>query len=180
MQLEPAKLADVPALVALMNDAFRGEGPDASWCSEADLIAGDRVGAADLAADIAARPGAMLLHRDDTGELLGCVWLEDRGQGVWYLGSLAIATRQQNGGGGRRLLAAAEDRARTRGGRVIRMRVVNHRDTLIAWYLRRGYHLTGETEPFPYDDPRLGTPRRADLSFVVLEKPLQTVMTISP
>jgi len=48
--------------------------------------------------------------------------------------------------------------------------VVNARDTLIAWYVRRGYRLTGETLPFPYDDRRFGSPRRDDLTFVILDK----------
>ena len=52
------------------------------------------------------------------------------------------------------------------------MTVVNVRDTLIAWYQRRGYALTGETKPFPYDDKRFGTPLRDDLYFVMLEKPV--------
>jgi hypothetical protein len=43
---------------------------------------------------------------------------------------------------------------------------------LIAWYVRRGYRLTGETEPFPYGDNRFGTPLRDDLSFVVLQRDL--------
>jgi hypothetical protein len=46
------------------------------------------------------------------------------------------------------------------------------RDALIAWYLRRGYHKTGETEPFPYGDDRFGAPLRDDLSFLVLDKDL--------
>lgn len=46
------------------------------------------------------------------------------------------------------------------------MNVVNVRDALIAWYLRRGYHKTGETEPFPYSDDRFGAPLRDDLSFL--------------
>jgi hypothetical protein len=52
------------------------------------------------------------------------------------------------------------------------MTVVNVRVTLIGWYFRRGYHLTGETEPFPYGDNRFDTPLRDDLVFVVLEKAL--------
>jgi hypothetical protein len=52
------------------------------------------------------------------------------------------------------------------------MTVVNLRDTLIAWYERRGYAPTGETEPFPYGDARFGAPRRDDLAFVVLRKRL--------
>jgi hypothetical protein len=52
------------------------------------------------------------------------------------------------------------------------MTVIHCRDTLIAWYERRGYRRTGETRPFPYGDARFGEPRRSDLYFVVLEKPL--------
>jgi hypothetical protein len=53
------------------------------------------------------------------------------------------------------------------------MTVIMQRESLIAWYGRRGYQVTGKREPFPYHDPRAGTPRRADLVFEVLEKPLQ-------
>jgi hypothetical protein len=67
-------------------------------------------------------------------------------------------------------LQAAEDFAKERGGHRIRMTVVNVRKTLIAWYERRGYALTGETKPFPYGDERFGRPLRDDLHFVVLEK----------
>ena len=56
----------------------------------------------------------------------------------------------------------------------MRMTVVNVRDTLIAWYQRRGYTLTGETKPFPYGDNRFGKPLRNDLHFVVLQKELSS------
>ena len=52
------------------------------------------------------------------------------------------------------------------------LNAVNVRKVLIAWYLRRGYHKTGETEPFPDGDDRFGAPLRDDLSFLVLEKNL--------
>ena len=55
----------------------------------------------------------------------------------------------------------------------MRLTVVNVRATLIAWYERRGYRLTGESQPFPYEDQRFGAPRRDDLEFVVLEKPVE-------
>ncbi len=53
------------------------------------------------------------------------------------------------------------------------MTVVSIRESLVAWYERRGYQRTGETEPFPCGESHLGTPRRADLEFVVLEKTLR-------
>ena len=51
------------------------------------------------------------------------------------------------------------------------MTVIARRRELIAWYERRGYALTGETRPFPMDDPRFGLPREP-LFFVVLRKRL--------
>ena len=174
MQLERATLADIPNVVSLMNLAFRGTGPEASWNTEAPYIEGDRTTEALLALEMAERPEALLLlHRADDGSTLnGCVWLEPAGAGVWYLGSLAILPRLQKGGMGRRLLAAAEDIARDNGATIIRMKVVNVRNTLIAWYERRGYRVTQKTEAFPQTDHRFGRPLRDDLCFVVLEKAL--------
>jgi hypothetical protein len=50
--------------------------------------------------------------------------------------------------------------------------VIEQRESLIAWYERRGYCRTGATRPFPYDDTRVGLPRRGDLRLVVFEKAL--------
>jgi GNAT superfamily N-acetyltransferase len=154
--------------VALANLAFRGaEG----WSVE-QFIEGDRLTEALLRADIAAKPHALLLvHRED-GRLLGSVWLEPDEEDRWYLGLLAVRPDLQARQLGRALLAEAEGYARARGAKRMRMTVVNLRDTLIAWYERRGYARTGETAPFPYDDQRFGRPLRDDLHFVVLEKGL--------
>jgi ribosomal protein S18 acetylase RimI-like enzyme len=172
MLLKPAVEADYAAIVDLANLAFRGSGPIASWNTEAVFIEGQRLNESLLREDLAAKPEAQLLmYRDDPdGPLLGTVLLEERKEGVWYLGLLTIRPDLQKRQLGRGLLAAAEDFARARGGRRIRMTVVNVRDTLIAWYRRRGYRLTGETQPFPYGDERFGRPLRDDLHFVVLEK----------
>jgi ribosomal protein S18 acetylase RimI-like enzyme len=165
--------ADVPAIAALMNLAFRGGGSDAGWTSEADHFQGNRTSEALLREDIAANAeAAMLLWRSPVGVLRGCVWLDPEDKGIWYLGSLTIDPRQQNSGLGRKLLTAAEDWVRARGGREVRMTVINVRDTLIAWYVRCGYALTGETEPFPYGDDRFGIPKHDNLHFVVLRKRL--------
>lgn len=52
------------------------------------------------------------------------------------------------------------------------MTVIDIRDELIAFYERRGYVRTGTKKPFPYGDERFGIPKRDDLRFEVLEKPL--------
>lgn len=175
MPLYPATPAELPAVAALVNSAYRGDASRQGWTTEADYIDGQRTDASVLAADLAANPDAkLLLLRDAPGaELLGSVWLEPVGEeGVWYLGMLTVRPDLQDRQLGRRLLAAAEDAAAAAGAQRIRMTVVSIRDSLIAWYLRRGYALTGETRPFPYGDARIGHPLRDDLSFAVLEKPL--------
>ena len=54
----------------------------------------------------------------------------------------------------------------------MRMTVIDSRAELIAFYERRGYSRTGIKKPFPYGDERFGIPKRDDLRFEILEKPL--------
>jgi GNAT superfamily N-acetyltransferase len=162
---------DVPGIVTLMNRAYRGAGA-AGWSTQESYLSGDRITEDLLRADLAAKPHASLLKWEEGGDLLGCVWIEPLDDDMWYLGSLATDPTLQASGLGKILLSAAEHWVRERGATRIRMNVVNVRDALIAWYLRRGYHKTGETEPFPYGDDRFGMPLRDDLGFLVLEKEL--------
>jgi ribosomal protein S18 acetylase RimI-like enzyme len=171
MLLHRAEDADLPAVVDLANLAFRVVGAGASWNTEADFIEGQRLDLSTLRADFANAPEArLLLWRDDAGALIGTVWLEPAAGGAWYLGLLTVHPDLQAQGAGRKLLAAAEDAARGLGAARIRMTVVNVRAPLIAWYERRGYRLTGETKPFPYNDERFGRPLWDDLEFVLMEK----------
>lgn len=174
MPLYPALSSDLPALAALVNGAYRGDSSRRGWTTEADYLGGQRTDADTLARDLAAQPQAVLLalREQPDSEILGCVWLEPAGDDAWYLGMLTVRPDLQAVRLGRGMLEAAEAAAQARGARRIRMTVVNVRDTLIAWYERRGYALTGETKPFPYDDPLFGLPQRPDLEFVVLEKRL--------
>ncbi len=170
--LTAAVEADHTDIVHLANLAYRGGGDAAGWTTEAAYIEGERLTFAQLRDDLAAQPDARLLvYRDASGgPLLGSVWLEPRGD-AWYLGLLTVHPEMQNRQLGRSILAAAEAFAKDHGAARIRMSVVNVRDTLIAWYERRGYVLTGATAPFPYDE-QFGTPLRGDLCFVMLEKAL--------
>jgi ribosomal protein S18 acetylase RimI-like enzyme len=88
------------------------------------------------------------------------------------LGSLTVNPREQNSGLGRRILDAAERRMASLGAIKVVIDVLNVRHTLLAWYERRGYELTGESHAFPYDDNRYGVPQRPDLEFLELEKDL--------
>ncbi|HEX3364761.1 GNAT family N-acetyltransferase [Phenylobacterium sp.] len=172
IRLRPATEADLAEIVALSNWAYRGTGEAASWTVES-YLEGERTTKDTLRADLAATPSAQILTwRDEAGELQGHCWLEPGADDVWYLGLLSVRPDRQDRKLGRTLLSAAEDYARERGARRMQMTVINVRDTLIAWYERRGYGLTGETRAFPYGDDRFGKPLRDDLCFVVLERAL--------
>jgi ribosomal protein S18 acetylase RimI-like enzyme len=74
---------------------------------------------------------------------------------------------------GRQVLAEAERIARDEWAATnMIMTVIAQRAELIAWYERRGYRRTGETQPFPYGNARYGIPLRPDLVFAVLAKQL--------
>lgn len=170
--LEMISDMDIPAIVSLMNRAYRGGSSLAGWTSEAKYISGDRTSENLVRSDLFAKPAGTFLkwHAPDDGRMVGCVWLEPLGDVAWYLGSLATDPAHQNAGLGKTILSAAEDWVSERNGKLVRMNVVNVRETLIAWYVRRGYCVTEEIEPFPYGDDRFGKPLRDDLCFVVLEK----------
>ncbi len=174
MHLAPATESEYPAIIDLINLAFRSTGPTASWNTETVFIEGQRLNEPLLREDLAAKPNAHLLTcRDERdGPLLGTVLLDPKSDDTWYLGLLTVHPGLQKRKLGSTLLTAAEDFARQHGARRIEMTVVNVRDALIAWYQRRGYILTPETRPFPYGDERFGRPLRNDLHFVVLEKDL--------
>ncbi|HEX7978633.1 MAG TPA: GNAT family N-acetyltransferase [Gemmatimonadaceae bacterium] len=165
--------ADLDAIAALVNSAYRGDSSRAGWTTEADYLEGQRTDAERLREQLAATTGAVLLTlRDDDGSLLGSVWLEPRGEDVWYLGMFTIRPDLQARGLGRVLLDASEQFVRALGARRMRISVIQLREPLIAWYERRGFRATGESVPFPYGDERNGIPLRNDLQLLVFEKPL--------
>ncbi|WP_375418332.1 GNAT family N-acetyltransferase [uncultured Hymenobacter sp.] len=170
LPLTPATEADLPALAALVNGAYRGETSRQGWTTEADLLGGTRTDEAELRAVLQDPHSTVLTCRDPAdGALLGCFHLEERGD-ILDLHMLAVQPDLQARGVGKRLLAAAEDHARALGCRTCRMSVLDGRPELLAFYERRGYRRTGETEPFPEGPPH-GVPTRP-LTLLVLEKPV--------
>jgi GNAT superfamily N-acetyltransferase len=163
-----AKAADVPALVALVNGAYRGEPSRRGWTSEADLVAGPRVDDAALAALVDAPDQALLVLRAQSG-LFACAHVAPLGAGVAALRLLAVRPALQGNGTGRRLLAAAERAARERfAAQSLDVAVLAGREELLAWLERRGYRPSGATRAFAAGDAGLGSPRRGDLEFLVL------------
>ncbi|WP_024889758.1 GNAT family N-acetyltransferase [Luteimonas huabeiensis] len=171
LRFRAAVPADVPALVALVTSAYRGDASRAGWTTEADLLDGERIAPDVLLADIRRPRSRVVLGEDGTGPVACAHVAEDDGAG--YFGMFAVAPRRQGGGIGHAVLAECERIAREEWRLpLMRMTVIDLREELIAWYQRRGYRRTGRHRPFPYGDPRYGIPRRDDLRFEVLEKPL--------
>ncbi len=171
IRLQPASEADFPSVIALTNRAYREPAGQTGWKVES-LVGGQRIDEALLRDDLASPGAHLLIARDEAGTHLGHVRLDSSDTGVWYLAMLSVSPDRQDAGLGRQVLEAAEVYARGHGARRIRMSVIHQRAELMAWYQRRGYELTGETQRFPYDDPRFGTPTRDDLYFEMLEKAL--------
>lgn len=160
---------DIDAIVALVQSAYRGDASRSGWTTEADILDGQRIDASMLEA-ILANPAATFLLAERSGQLIACCELQRKGDAA-YFGMFSVVPLEQGSGIGKVVLAEAE--------RVVRdewqcarmeMTVIDVRDSLIAWYERRGYVRTGLHSPFPYGDPRYGIPLRDDLRFETLRK----------
>ena len=160
-------------MVDLVESAYRGASSKAGWTTEAELLEGQRTDAEAIAAVISSADSRLLLASDKHGDVIACCVIQQRRAGRSYFGTFAVRPGLQRGGVGKQVLAEAERIARDEWAcDTIELTVIGQREDLIAWYGRRGYVATGEMRPFPYGDERFGVPKREDLYFVVLAKPL--------
>ncbi len=134
-----AQSADVEALSALINIAFRVELP---------FIEGDRINPDGVREDM--KKGKFLVAEDVAG-LAGCVYVEVRGD-RGYLGLLGVEPRRQGTGLGRKLMDAAEDFFRNANCVAVDLRIVSAREPLPRFYRHLGYAETGRA-PLPPDAP---------------------------
>jgi len=167
-----AGLDDVDEVVLLVESAYRGDASRKGWTTEADLLDGQRTDGEAVRALIL-KEGSRVLLAERDGELLACAHLDRRPPDACTFGMFSVRPHLQGQGVGNALLQRCEQLASADWRcRVIAMSVLRQREDLIPWYERRGYGRTGESKPFPYGDARFGMPKRGDLEFVVLEKPL--------
>ena len=166
-----ATQADVPAIVVLVESAYRGESGRRGWTTESDLLDGRRTDE-ELVSQLFASPDSVILLASIDQAMRACCHIERHGDCA-YFGMFAVDPPWQGSGLGKLLLAEAERMAwEVWRCAAMHMTVIDVRAELIAWYERRGYRRTGQYKPFPYGDERVGIPRRDDLRFELLIKVL--------
>jgi len=159
---------DIPALVSLMNRAYRSETSRQGWTTEAHLISGEvRTDENDLQ-KVLRKPGSVILkYINDKNQLIGCVNLQKHDDRL-YLGMFSVSPDEQGMGIGKKILIASEQHAKNEGCGSIYMRVISVREDIIIWYARHGYKDTGKIMPFVEDG--LTGKHLQPLEFAVLEK----------
>lgn len=147
-----ATLEDAEPLAKMINTSFRADKttqvflstdrPDSEVTTAAVLT--EKILQPDCACIVVTSP--------TTGILLAHGGVRKLDETTGWFGMLAVHVDYQKQGLGDRVLKYAEEYAVKKWG-VTRMEfnVVNTREDLRAWYGKRGYSVTGETTPFPYE-----------------------------
>jgi ribosomal protein S18 acetylase RimI-like enzyme len=160
---------DLPALVPMVNAAYRGEASKQGWTTEANIIAGEKRTDLQQLQQMMADPNAVFIKvTDEAGNIVGSVFLHHQPANGLYLGMLSVWPHMQGHGIGKMLIQAAETHARNVGASRIFMTVISARTELIAWYQSLGYVITPERKPFEVD-PEYGVALQP-LEFLVLDK----------
>ena len=165
-----AKAEDIPALEKLVNGVYRGENALKGWTTEAEILDGQRIDS-QMLQEILENPKERIFVLDDGGEIKGCVQVTDSGDSV-LLGMLSVPVELQGKGLGAKLIRFVEEDARKRGFKSVKMHVLDVRTELLSYYERKGYRRTGDFSEWPWGDLKWGIPKRDDLKFVVLAKPI--------
>lgn len=167
-EISIATTADIAAITALLNGAYRGESSKQGWTTEAHLIAGNvRTNESTVHYVITQPESSMLKYSNDQQQIIGCVNLQQHANKI-YLGMLSVAPQLQGAGIGKHLLHAAEEYAQQVNGTAVYMTVISVRTELINWYQRHGYYDTGERKPFTEDG--VSGKHLQRLEFMVMEK----------
>jgi predicted N-acetyltransferase YhbS len=153
MSTRHARESDVAAVARIINAAFQ---------VERFFLAADRINFAEVRSRM--ERGAFLLL-EDCGALVGCVYVELRGE-RGYIGLLSVEPERQKAGLSRVLMIEAETYFREKGCRVAELRIVNLRKELGPYYRHLGYCESG-TEPFPPEIPAI-----LPCHFIVMTKTL--------
>ncbi|KAJ5360796.1 Acyl-CoA N-acyltransferase [Penicillium concentricum] len=161
---------DAAQLHKLVETAFRTTDSRKDWTDNLGLVSSFRPHVQEIIDVINKPDSVMLMATNDQNTLVGAIGTSKRDENYARLFRLAVDTSLQRGGIGRQILEYAEDYCRrTWGVRTVGLDALSCRKSLLAWYLRCGYKMTGETTPFPRE--KIGDlVLPDDLCFVEFEK----------
>lgn len=166
-QIQPATIHDLPALLSVVNNAYKGPAGSKSWTAEGHLVAGTRTNEEQLN-DYFQQPAITILKcMDEKDNIIACVLLEKK-EDTLYLGMLSVDPQIQASGIGKLLMQEAETFAKDHQYTTITISVIDRRHELIDWYKRRGYQPTGKLIPFS----NVSSTALADFAFMELQKDL--------
>jgi ribosomal protein S18 acetylase RimI-like enzyme len=170
-----ATLEDAPQLQGLIQSAFRAEDSRSDWTGDMGLASQFHISVKEIEDFIKGPDSAFLMATNNTDVAVGTIGVSKRGPNSARLSMLAVDHRYHREGLGRQVLGYAEAYGQqTWGATKLELNALSTRQTLIAWYMRRGYQKTGETSPFPRERfPDLNLPE--DMCFVEFDKNLDTV-----
>ena len=146
-----ADLNDVKILFTLLNSAYRGDSAREGWTYESDLVGGLRTTPEALREIIGKKNESFLLALSEN-KILGCAHIIDEGEEL-YFGMIAVKPNLQNQKIGSKILEEIDRIAIEDKKSAVRLVVIHPRKELIAYYERKGFRLTGQSEPFPTEYP---------------------------
>lgn len=153
-------------LCNLVNRAYRTTDGVGRWTTEHHLVDGDRI----------TLEGVTSLIKDDSisfiagfksNKLVCCISVKHCPDRI-ELGTFAVDPKFQGQGHGKAALCYAEQFSRHLGKPFV-VRVLTQNQQLIDFYIKRGYQITGKSQPYPVHE-NVGTPRQTGLSLTVLSK----------
>jgi len=147
-----ATAKDATPLMYLINSSFRNDSTTEVF-AKMDNAGFELVDLAEIDARIKdSQPNyAMIVAESPDGSLVGHCYVRKLDSESPLMGRLAVDVGWQNRGIGGQVVAYAESFVRREWAlRKLAFSVLCTRAGMIAWYTRRGYQLTGKTEPFPY------------------------------
>ena len=151
MDYRTAESSDAENIAFLINSAYRGDSARAGWTHEDDLVGGVRT-RPDEIRSLLAKPGHHILLALEENKLVGTVTLIDEGEN-FYGSMFAVDPRLQNRKIGAFFLDEIRRFGKSSGKKFLRVGVINVRKELIEYYQRKGFILTGNSEPFPEEYP---------------------------
>ena len=140
----------------LVNMAYRPDSSKQTWTNETGIIHGPRIKPQQLA-ELIGKAKSFILLGFIKQQMVACAHIQQQDDTA-YIGMLTVDTQRQNAGLGKQILDKAEQFASQQlGCTTFQLSVISVRESLIQFYLRRGYQRTGELQPYPLQ-ANAGTP----------------------